>query len=256
MARLLERYRTEVVPQLRKELGTDNPHALPRLDKIVVSMGVGKALENKNRLDAAARDLATITGQKPLVTRARKSVAGFKLRKGQEIGLKVTLRGRRMYEFLDRLITIVMPRIRDFRGLSPKSFDGAGNYNLGISEQVVFPEINIDKMEFVQGMNITIGVKARKREHSFELLRRLGVPFLVRGPVFRSTRGSLSHGESSVAGQAEAHAQVPRAGVQPLRDLRAPARVLPEVPHLPPVLPEARQQRGDSGGSQGLLVRV
>lgn len=177
MARLLERYRTEVVPQLRKELGVDNPHALPRLDKIVVSMGVGKALENKNRLDAAARDLATITGQKPLVTRARKSVAGFKLRKGQEIGLKVTLRGRRMYEFLDRLITIVMPRIRDFRGLSPKSFDGAGNYNLGISEQVVFPEINIDKMEFVQGMNITIGVKARKREHSFELLRRLGVPF-------------------------------------------------------------------------------
>jgi large subunit ribosomal protein L5 len=177
MARLLERYRTEVVPQLQKELGTENPHALPRLDKIVVSMGVGKALENKNRLDAAARDLATITGQKPLVTRARKSVAGFKLRKGQEIGLKVTLRGRRMYEFLDRLITIVMPRIRDFRGLSPKSFDGAGNYNLGISEQVVFPEINIDKMEFVQGMNITIGVKARKPEHSFELLRRLGVPF-------------------------------------------------------------------------------
>jgi large subunit ribosomal protein L5 len=177
MARLLERYRTEVVPQLKKELGTENPHALPRLDKIVVSMGVGKALENKNRLDAAARDLATITGQKPLVTRARKSVAGFKLRKGQEIGLKVTLRGRRMYEFLDRLITIVIPRIRDFRGLSPKSFDGAGNYNLGISEQVVFPEINIDKMEFVQGMNITIGVKARKPEHSFELLRRLGVPF-------------------------------------------------------------------------------
>lgn len=177
MARLLERYRTEVVPQLKKALGTENTLALPRLDKIVVSMGVGKALENKNRLDAAARDLATITGQKPLVTRARKSVAGFKLRKGQEIGLKVTLRGRRMYEFLDRLITIVIPRIRDFRGLSPKAFDDAGNYNLGISEQVVFPEINIDKMEFVQGMNITIGVKARKPEHSFELLRRLGVPF-------------------------------------------------------------------------------
>lgn len=177
MARLLERYRTEVVPQLKKALGTENSLALPRLDKIVVSMGVGKALENKNRLDAAARDLATITGQKPLVTRARKSVAGFKLRKGQEIGLKVTLRGRRMYEFLDRLITVVIPRIRDFRGLSPRAFDDAGNYNMGISEQVVFPEINIDKMEFVQGMNITIGVKARKPEHSFELLRRLGVPF-------------------------------------------------------------------------------
>jgi large subunit ribosomal protein L5 len=177
MARLLEKYRSDIVPQLKKALATENVHALPRLEKIVVSMGVGEALENKNRLDAAAKDLATITGQKPLVCRARKSVAGFKLRKGQEIGLKVTLRGARMYEFLDRLITIVIPRIRDFRGLNPRSFDQAGNYNLGISEQVVFPEINIDKLEFVQGMNITIGVKARRKEHSFELLRQLGVPF-------------------------------------------------------------------------------
>jgi large subunit ribosomal protein L5 len=177
MARLQERYRKELIPTLKQSLRLDNVHALPRLDKIVVSMGVGQALENKNRLDAAAKDLATITGQKPLVTRARKSVAGFKLRKGQEIGLKVTLRGKRMYEFLDRLISIVMPRIRDFRGLSPKAFDQAGNYNLGISEQVVFPEINIDKLEFVQGMNITIGVRARNRDHSLELLRQLGVPF-------------------------------------------------------------------------------
>ncbi len=177
MARLLEKYRSQVVPELKRTLGTDNVLALPRLDKIVVSMGVGKALENKNYLDAAARDLTTITGQKPLVTRARKSVAGFKLRKGQEIGLKVTLRGRRMYEFLDRLVSIVIPRIRDFRGLSPRAFDAAGNYNMGISEQVVFPEINIDKVEFVQGMNITIGVRARDREESFELLKRLGLPF-------------------------------------------------------------------------------
>jgi large subunit ribosomal protein L5 len=177
MARLLEKYRSEVVPKLKERLSTQNVHALPRLDKIVVSMGVGKALENKNALDAAAKDLGTITGQKPMVTRARKSVAGFKLRKGQQIGLKVTLRGKRMYEFLDRLITIVIPRIRDFRGLSPKAFDQAGNYNMGISEQIVFPEINIDKMEFVQGMNITIGVKARKQGESFELLKYLGVPF-------------------------------------------------------------------------------
>jgi len=177
MARLQERYQKDLVPTLKQALRLENVHALPRLDKIVVSMGVGKALENKNRLDAAAKDLATITGQKPLVTRARKSVAGFKLRKGQEIGLKVTLRGKRMYEFLDRLISIVMPRIRDFRGLSPKAFDQAGNYNLGISEQVVFPEINIDKLEFVQGMNITIGVRAKNRDHSLELLRALGVPF-------------------------------------------------------------------------------
>jgi large subunit ribosomal protein L5 len=177
MARLQEKYRSEVVAQLKEVCGTGNVHALPRLEKIVVSMGVGEALENKNRLAAAAADLAAITGQKPLVTRARKSVAGFKLRKGQEIGLKVTLRGKRMYEFLDRLVSVVIPRIRDFRGLSPKAFDQRGNYNLGISEQVVFPEINIDKMEFVQGMNITVCVLARKPAESLELLRRLGVPF-------------------------------------------------------------------------------
>ena len=158
-------------------LGKDNPLALPRVEKVTISMGVGKAIENKNRLDAAARDLGQIAGQKPALTRARKSVANFKLRKGQQIGVKVTLRGARAYEFLDRLISIVIPRIRDFRGLSPKAFDEAGNYNLGISEQVVFPEINLDKVEFVQGMNITIGVKARKRTDSFELLKRLGVPF-------------------------------------------------------------------------------
>ena len=177
MARLLERYNAEIVPELKKALKTENIHALPRLDKVVVSMGVGKALENKNALDSAARDLTLITGQKAKLCRARKSVANFKLRKGVPIGAMVTLRGKRMYEFLDRLITIVMPRIRDFRGVSPKAFDQAGNYNLGISEQVVFPEINLDKVEFTQGMNITIGVKARKPGESFELLKRLGIPF-------------------------------------------------------------------------------
>src|SRR5262245_39310023 len=177
MARLLEKYRKELVPALKERLGYGNPLAVPRLEKIVVSMGVGKAIENKNRLDAAAKDLASITGQKATMCKARKSVSNFKLRKGQPIGVKVTLRGARMYEFLDRLVAVVIPRIRDFRGLSPKAFDQAGNYNLGISEQVVFPEINLDKVEFVQGMNITIGVKARKRADSFELLKRLGIPF-------------------------------------------------------------------------------
>lgn len=177
MARLLEKYQKEIQSELGGALGYANRFAVPRLDKIVISMGVGKALENKNRLDAAAKDLALIAGQKPMVTRARKSVAGFKLRTGQQIGLKVTLRGKRMYEFLDRLISIVIPRIRDFRGLNPKAFDQAGNYNLGISEQIVFPEINIDKVEFVQGMNITIGVRARKPSDSLALLQRLGVPF-------------------------------------------------------------------------------
>jgi large subunit ribosomal protein L5 len=174
---MLEKYRKELVPALKERLGYGNPMAVPRLEKIVVSMGVGKAIENKNRLDAAAKDLASITGQKPTMCKARKSVSNFKLRKGQPIGVKVTLRGARMYEFLDRLVSVVIPRIRDFRGLSPKSFDQAGNYNLGISEQVVFPEINLDKMEFVQGMNITIGVKARRKGDSFELLRSFGVPF-------------------------------------------------------------------------------
>ena len=183
MARLLERYRSEIVPELKKMLGKDNPLALPRIEKVTISMGVGKAIENKNRLDAAARDLGQIAGQKPALTRARKSVANFKLRKGQNIGVKVTLRGARAYEFLDRLISIVIPRIRDFRGLSPKAFDEAGNYNLGISEQVVFPEINLDKVEFVQGMNITIGVKARRKADSFELLKRLGVPFRTQDAV-------------------------------------------------------------------------
>ena len=177
MARLQEKYKTAVVPELKKVLGTDNNHALPRLQKITISMGLGKAIETKNVLDTASKDLAQIAGQKPMVCRARKSVAGFKLRKGQSIGLKVTLRGPRMYEFLDRLISVVIPRFRDFRGLSPKAFDQAGNYNMGVSEQSVFPEINIDKLDFVQGMNICIGVKARKPADSFELLKRLGVPF-------------------------------------------------------------------------------
>ncbi len=177
MARLLEKYRKEVVAELKTKLGYTNDLAVPRLEKVVISMGVGKALENKNRLDAAVKDLATISGQHPVRCRARKSVANFKLRKGSDIGVKVTLRGARAYEFLDRLVSVVMPRIRDFRGLSTKAFDEAGNYSLGLSEQTVFPEINLDKVEFVQGMNITIGVKARKREDSMELLKQLGVPF-------------------------------------------------------------------------------
>lgn len=177
MSRLMEKYRKEIVPDLQQQLGYRNTMAVPRLEKIVLSMGVGAALENSNRLDAAAKDLAIVAGQKPQVTKARKSVAGFKLRKGQEIGLKVTLRGARMYEFLDRLVSVVLPRIRDFRGLSPKAFDREGNYSLGISEQVVFPEINLDQVEFVQGLNVTIGVKARRKEDSLPLLKRLGVPF-------------------------------------------------------------------------------
>lgn len=177
MSRLLKRYQEEIVPQLKKQLGRDNAMSLPRLKKIVISMGVGKALENKARIDAAARDLAIVSGQKPVINRAKKSVANFKLRQGDAIGCTVTLRRRRMYEFLDRLIAVVLPRIRDFRGLSPKSFDGRGNYSLGMTEQVSFPEINLDSVEFVQGMNINIVCQSRSDQESFDLLSLLGVPF-------------------------------------------------------------------------------
>jgi len=184
--RLLEKYKKEIVPSLMKTLGYKNRLAVPRIEKIVVSMGIGKALENKSRIDAAVRDLSLITGQRPVVTKARKSVSGFKLRKGQEIGCKVTLRGKMMYEFLDRLISLAIPRIRDFRGLSPNSFDKKGNYNFGVSEQLIFPEISIDKVEFVQGMNITIVIDVKKnapklsgdlRYPSLELLKSFGLPF-------------------------------------------------------------------------------
>jgi large subunit ribosomal protein L5 len=177
MSRLLEKYRNEVIPALKETLGYKNELALPRLDKIVISMGIGRAIENKNLISAAEKDLKRIAGQKPTTCQARKSVAAFKLRQGQNIGLKVTLRGKRAYEFLDRLISLVIPRLRDFRGLSPKSFDHAGNYNMGISEQVVFPEINLDEVEFVQGMNITLGVRARTKDDSYHLLKQLGFPF-------------------------------------------------------------------------------
>jgi large subunit ribosomal protein L5 len=177
MARLLDAYREKIVPELKSRFGYTNTLAVPRLEKIVVNMGVGKATENKKRLEDAAKDLAAITGQKPLITRARKSVSAFKLRQGNEIGCKVTLRGKRMYEFLDRLISLAMPRIRDFRGFSPDSFDRSGNYTLGLAEQLVFPEINIDKVEFVQGMDITIVITGGSREASRELLRMMGFPF-------------------------------------------------------------------------------
>ena len=177
MARLREKYQKEITLELQKKLNLGNKMAVPRLEKIVVSMGVGKATENKDLIPAAVKDLAQITGQHPLTTRAKKSVAGFKLRKDQAIGCKVTLRGARMYEFLDRLINVVIPRFRDFRGLNKKAFDGSGNYNMGIEEQVVFPEINIDNVKFNQGMDIAIVIKSKSDEDSYELLKSFGMPF-------------------------------------------------------------------------------
>ncbi len=177
MARLMERYKKEVAPALKQELGMSNPMAVPRLEKIIISMGLGKAVAEKQRMAAAQKELTAIAGQKPLVCPARKSVSNFKLREGYDIGLKVTLRGRRMFEFMDRLISVAIPRIRDFRGLDPKSFDGRGNFNMGISEQTVFPEVDVDKVQFQQGMNITFVTTASNDQHSRRLLAMLGMPF-------------------------------------------------------------------------------
>jgi len=177
VARLLEKYKTEVVPRLKERFGYDNPMAIPKLQKIVVSMGIGDAHSDKAKLEAAQGQLARITGQRPIVAKAKKSVSNFKLRRGYDVGLKVTLRGGRMYEFLDRLISLAIPRVRDFRGLSPSSFDGRGNYNMGLVEQTVFPEIDPSKVTFTQGMNIAMQTSASTDEEARELLGMLGMPF-------------------------------------------------------------------------------
>ena len=177
MVSLAEKCVQEIYPALGKELGHTNPHSIPRLEKVVVSMGVGKTLQEKKRLPAAMDDLAMITGQRPMVCKARKSVSNFKLRSGYEIGCKATLRHRRMFEFVERLISVAIPRLRDFRGLSPRGFDGRGNYSMGLSDQSVFPEINLDKMEFTQGMNVTFVTTAKNDAQGRELLTLMGMPF-------------------------------------------------------------------------------
>jgi large subunit ribosomal protein L5 len=177
MPRLKDLYLEQVVPALRKELGYENVMQVPRPEKIVVNIGLGEALQNARALDAAVQDLMTITGQRPIVTRARKSIASFKLRAGNPIGAKVTLRGNRMWDFLDRLCNIALPRQRDFRGISPDSFDGRGNYSLGLREQLVFPEIDYDSIDKIRGMEITIVNTAQTDEEGLHLLRHLGMPF-------------------------------------------------------------------------------
>ena len=175
--RLKTQYREELLPALQEELGFTNPMRVPRLEKIVVNMGVGEAARDAKALDGALEDLTTITGQRPAVTRARKSIANFKLREGMAIGAKVTLRGDRMWEFLDRLLATALPRIRDFRGLNARSFDGSGNYTMGLTEQLVFPEIDPDKVNFAQGMDITMVTTTRNDDEARELLRAFGMPF-------------------------------------------------------------------------------
>jgi large subunit ribosomal protein L5 len=175
--RLRERYRSVVVPSMMKERGYGNANQVPRVDKIVINMGLGDARENVKILDHAVADLQTIAGQKPVVTKAKKSIANFKIREGMPIGVKVTLRGARMYEFLDRLVNVALPRVRDFKGVSPKSFDGRGNYALGLREQVIFPEIVYDKIDKVRGMDVILCTTARSDEEAKVLLTQLGLPF-------------------------------------------------------------------------------
>jgi large subunit ribosomal protein L5 len=176
-ARLKEQYQKEVVPKLQKEFGISNPMAVPKIEKIVLNMGMGEATQNAKILDSAVDELTTIAGQKPVITRARKSIASFKLREGVAIGTMVTLRGERMYEFLDRLISIALPRVRDFRGVSTRAFDGRGNYTLGVRDHLIFPEIDYSKVDKAKGMNITIVTTARDDEQARFLLRELGMPF-------------------------------------------------------------------------------
>ncbi len=176
-ARLKERYQKEVSPAIAKEFEIKNPMAIPRVEKIVINMGMGEAIANSKVLDTAADELRAITGQKPVVTKAKKSIASFKLRQGMPIGVMVTLRGERMYEFLDRLVSIALPRVRDFRGVSPKAFDGRGNYTIGVREQLIFPEIDFNKVDKLRGMNISIVTTAQNDEQARALLKGLGMPF-------------------------------------------------------------------------------
>ncbi|HQD76691.1 MAG: 50S ribosomal protein L5 [Peptococcaceae bacterium MAG4] len=177
MPRLKDKYKNEVVPAMIQKFGYKNIMQVPKLEKIVVNMGLGEAIQNSKIIDAAVNDIMTITGQRPVVTKAKKSIAAFKLRAGMSVGAKVTLRGNRMYEFMDRLVNVALPRVRDFRGLSPKSFDGRGNYSMGVKEQLIFPEIDYDKIDKTRGMDIIIVTTAKTDEEARELLKLMGMPF-------------------------------------------------------------------------------
>src|ERR687895_2615617 len=177
MARLKDRYNEEIAPALKERFGIENPMRIPKLEKIVVNMGVGEASQDSRRLDGAMEDLARITGQKPQLRRARKSIAGFKIREGMPVGARVTLRGERMWEFLDRLVTVALPRVRDFRGISPRSFDGRGNYAVGLREQTIFPEISYDAIDATRGLDVAVVTTTESDEEARELLRMLGMAF-------------------------------------------------------------------------------
>ena len=254
ITRLHEKYRKEACRRCPSASGTTNTMAVPRVSKVTVNIGLGEASANVKLLDTAAAELGQITGQKPVITRAKKSIANFKIRKGMPIGCMVTLRGERMYEFLDRLSSIVLPRVRDFKGLPPNSFDGRGNYTLGLKDQLVFPEIDYTRVDKIKGMNITITTTARNDEEGRELLKLLGVPFRVQGIGFKERERAWREPAQFAKTDEEAEVQDPPP--QPLpRFAGARARFLRKFRDVPHLFPRPRAQGRNSRRGEGELVR-
>ena len=238
MSRLQEHYRSEVIPALMKRFGYKNPMAVPKVSKVVVNIGLGEASQNVKLLDVAAIELGQITGQRPVITRAKKSIANFKIRKGMPIGCCVTLRGDRMYEFLDRLCNVVLPRVRDFKGLPPNAFDGRGNYTMGLRDQLVFPEIDYTRVDKIKGMNITLTTTARNDEEGRELLKLHGRA--------AARLNKESYGPNFSICEDAQEAEVQDSPAQPLPHLRPAARLFAQVPDVPHLFPRARAARRDS----------
>lgn len=240
--RLKVKYDTEVRQALKDQLGLANVMEVPKLEKIVLNMGVGAATAQASLLEGAIRDLTVIAGQKPVVTRAKKSIAGFKLREGNAIGAKVTLRGARMWEFLDRMITIAIPRIRDFRGLNPRSFDGRGNYSMGVREQLIFPEIDYDSIDQVRGLDVTITTTAQTDEEAFELLLGLGMPFREDGRPGQTDKAA-EEAEEQRKEEARARAEAEQAALEQLKEENPEAYETPEPA-------EGEGEEGAEGGAE------
>jgi large subunit ribosomal protein L5 len=247
MARLKERYESEIRPELVRRFGYSSPMQAPRITKITLNMGVGDAKQDSNMLDSASQQLATIAGQRPSVRRARKSIANFKLRDGMPVGVAVTLRGERSYEFLDRLMSIAVPRIRDFRGLDPRSFDGRGNYSMGIREQIIFPEIDYDSIDQVRGLDVTITTTAQSDEEAFALLAAFGMPFAREGrPGGPDEEAEAAAEEERRKEEARARAEAEQAALEQLKEENPEAYAKRERPPA-----EGEEAEGDTASGQG-----
>jgi len=252
MSRLRERYEKEVIPALKKEFGYGNVMAVPKIEKVVVNMGLGEATSNVKIIEVGTDELARITGQKPVTRRAKKSIAAFKVRKGQPIATSVTLRGERMYEFLDRLMSIALPRVRDFRGVSPKGFDGRGNFTLGLKDQLLFPEIDYMKVDRARGMNVSVVTTAKTDQEARKLLQLIGMQLPVELTGWKPEAGGwkLKDGNHSEDCKGTEAAQVQGPAAQPLPPVRPSAGIPAEVCAVPPVLPQARARRRHRGSDE------